>query len=124
MSGAVLETRSLSPGRLVGFVLLLSGVSLGLCVFSAFPWTGSPPGAAVMRVAFKHVGAYEQAAAALSPEEIAKLPRHMRPASQERARTGRRVESHLRVEVDGRPLLDRRALGALDKCSWLRRIAS
>jgi len=77
-----------------------------------------------MRVAFKHVGAYEQAAAALSPEEIAKLPRHMRPASQERARTGRRVESHLRVEVDGRPLLDRRALGALDKCSWLRRIAS
>ena len=36
MSAPVLENRRPSMGRLVGFVLLLAGVSLGLCVFSAF----------------------------------------------------------------------------------------
>jgi hypothetical protein len=107
MSAPVLESRRPSMGRIVGFVLLLAGVSLGLCVFSAFPWAGSDPGAAVVRVAFKHVGAFEQAAAARSKEEIDKLPRHMRPTSQERAQTGRRVDTHLAVVVDGRMLLDR-----------------
>ena len=107
MSAPVLESRRPSMGRLVGFALLLAGVSLGLCVFSAYPWTGSDPDAAVVRIAFKHVGVFEQAAALRSQEEIDKLPRHMRPTSQERARTGRRVDTHLTVAVDGRVLLDR-----------------
>jgi hypothetical protein len=107
MSAPVLESRRPSLGRLAGFALLLAGVSLGLCVFSAFPWTGSDPGAAVVRIAFKHVAAFEEATALRSQEEIDKLPRHMRPTSQERARTGRRVETHLTVAVDGRAVLDR-----------------
>jgi len=107
VSGPVLESRRPSLGRLAGFVLLLAGVSLGLCVFSAYPWTGSDPGAAVVRIAFKHVGAFEEAAALRSQAEIDKLPRHMRPTNQERARTGRRVDTHLTVSVDGRALLDR-----------------
>ena len=106
MSAPVLESRRPSMGRLVGFVLLLAGVSLGLCVFSAYPWTGSDPGAAVVRVAFKHVAAFEGAQALRSQQEIDKLPRHMRPTSQERARTGRRVDTQLTVAVDGRLLLD------------------
>lgn len=108
MSAPVLESRRPSVGRLVGFVFLLSGVSLGLCVFSAFPWRGSDPGAAEVRLAFKHVATFEEAGTALSPEELARLPRHMRPTSAERARTGRRVDTLLTVSVDGRVLLDRR----------------
>jgi len=107
MSAPVLESRRPSVGRLIGFTLLLSAVSLGLCVFSAFPWRGSDPGAAEVRVAFKHVAAFEEAGTALSPEELAKLPRHMRPTNQERVRTGRRVDTLLTVSVDGRVLLDR-----------------
>ena len=108
MSAPVLETRRPSAGRFVGFALLLAAVSLGLCTFSAFPWTGSDPGAALVRIAFKHVAAFEQAVALRSQEEIDKLPRHMRPTSQERARTGRRVDTHLKVALDGRVLLDHR----------------
>jgi len=107
VSAPVLESRRTTLGRLTGFVLLLASVSLGLCVFSAFPWTGSDPGAAVVRVAFKHVGAFEEAATLRSQADIDKLPRHMRPTNQERARTGRRVDTHLTVSVDGRVLLDR-----------------
>jgi hypothetical protein len=108
MSAPVLESRRPSVGRLVGFALLLTAVSLGLCVFSAFPWTGSDPGAAVVRIAFKHVAAFEHAGLARSQEEIDKLPRHMRPTSPERAQTGRRVDTQLTVAVNGRVLLEHR----------------
>ena len=108
MSAPVLESRRPSVVRLAGFALLLTAVSLGLCVFSAFPWVGSDPGAAVVRIAFKHVAAFEHAGLVRSQEEIDKLPRHMRPTSPERAQTGRRVDTQLTVAVNGRVLLDRR----------------
>jgi hypothetical protein len=107
MTAPVLESRRPSAARLVGFALLLTAVSLGLCVFSAFPWTASEPGAAVVRIAFKHVAAFEHAGTALSQEEIDKLPRHMRPTSPALAQTGRRVDTRLTVTVDGRVFLDR-----------------
>jgi hypothetical protein len=92
----------------VGFALLLSVVSWGLGAFAAYPWAASEPGAAVIRVAFKHVAAFEHEGPVRSKEEIEKLPRHMRPTSPERSRTGKRVDTVLRVELDGRVLLERR----------------
>jgi hypothetical protein len=104
----MLEPRRPSPARLVGFALLLGLTSWGLGALAAWPWPASDPGAAVLRVAFKHVAAFEEAAPARSAEELARLPRHMRPTAPEGARTGRRVDTTLTVVVDGRTLLDRR----------------
>jgi hypothetical protein len=103
----VLEDRRPGARRLAGFVVLLAAVSWGLGAFSAFPWTASPPGAALLRLTVQHVAALEEGGGSLSPEELAKLPRHMRPQSAERARTGRRRDTRLRVTLDGRRLLDR-----------------
>jgi len=108
VTAPVLEDRRPSVGRLVGFALLLSVVSWGLGAFAAAPWRASPPGTAMIRVAFKHVAAFEHEGPARSAEEIEKLPRHMRPTSPEGGRTGRRVDTLLRVELDGRVLLERR----------------
>ncbi len=108
MTAPVVEDRRPRPGRLVGFALLLGAVSWGLGAFAAYPWAASEPGMATIRVAFKHVAAFERAGPVRSPEEIEKLPRHMRPTSPERAQTGRRVDTVLRVELDGRALLERR----------------
>jgi hypothetical protein len=107
VSAPVLESRRPSAGRLTGFALLLTAVSWGLGAFAAWPWAATDPGAAVIRVAFKHVAAFEHEAAALSKEELEKLPRHMRPQSPEASRTGRRVNTVLRVELDGRLVLER-----------------
>ncbi len=108
MSAPVLEDRRPGAGRLVGFALLLTVVSWGLGALAAAPWPASEPEAAVIRVAFKHVAAFEHGGTARSTEEIAKLPRHMRPSSPERAQTGKRVDTLLRVELDGRTLLAKR----------------
>jgi hypothetical protein len=93
--------------RLLGFGVLLFAVSIGLAVFSAYPWEASSPGAALLRIAFKHVAAPEQAARPLSPAELEKLPAHMRPLTAERAATGRRRDTSLVATVDGRTVLDR-----------------
>ena len=104
----MLEPRRASPLRLAGFVALLAVVALGLAVFSAFPWEASPPGAALLKVAFKHVAAFErEGSGGPSREELEKLPAHMRPQSAERARTGRRRDTVLRVALDGREALER-----------------
>jgi hypothetical protein len=107
MTAPMVEDRRPRPGRLAGFALLLSAVAWGLGAFAAYPWAASDPDAAMIRVAFKHVAAFEHEAQARSQEEIEKLPRHMRPTSPDRARTGRRVDTLLRVELDGRVLLAR-----------------
>ena len=107
MTAPMVEDRRPRPGRLLGFVLVLSAVAWGLGAFAAYPWAASAPDAAMIRVAFKHVAAFEHEAQARSREEIEKLPRHMRPTSPDRARTGRRVDTLLRVELDGRVLLAR-----------------
>ena len=74
--GGVVEA---AVGSLVGFALLLTAVSLGLCVFSAF----------------------EHAGPTRSQEAIDDLPRqHLRPTSPERARPGapRRVLGRPRAQ--------------------------
>ena len=102
-----LESRRPSPGRLIGFVALLSAVSWGLGAFSAFPLALSDPKEGEVKVAFKRVSPFEREGKTLSPEEIEKLPRHMRPQSPERSRTGRRVETLLAVTLDGRRLIEK-----------------
>ncbi len=99
------EDRRPTPWRLAGFALLLAAVSWGLGAFAAFPWVASDPAAAVLRVAFEHVAGFEQEGHRLSKEELEKLPRHMRPLNQERARTGKRVDTELTVKLDGLRIL-------------------
>ena len=106
MTAPLLPPARPSPIRLGGFAVLLTGVSLALAVFSAFPWTASPRDRAVVRVAFKHVASFEQEGGReLSREELEKLPKHMRPLSAERARTGTRWDTTVRVTLGDRVLL-------------------
>lgn len=107
MSEPVIEPRRPPLPKLVGFVVLLCAVSWALGAFGAYPWRASDPGAAVVRVALRHVASFAETGTQRSQEEIEKLPRHMRPVSPERGRTGRRVDTTLRLEVDGRSLLER-----------------
>jgi hypothetical protein len=109
MTAPVLEDRRPGARRLAGFALLLGLVAAGLGAFSAFPWAASPSGAAVLRIAFEHVAAFaEEGGGVVSPAELEKLPRHMRPQSLERGRTGRRRDTVLRMTLDGRRFLERR----------------
>lgn len=104
----VLENRRPGPGRLAGFVLLLLAVASGLAVFSAFPWAATPPGVALLKVAFKHVSGLAQTGAVLSREELEKLPRHMRPeGGQQGGESRSRRDTTVRVTLDGRPVLDK-----------------
>jgi hypothetical protein len=103
----MLEPRRLSPARLAGFVTLLLGVAWGLGAFAAFPWEASPPDTALLKVAIKRVAPFDAAARPLTAEELAALPRHMRPASGMSAPSGRRRDTRLTVALDGRAVLDR-----------------
>jgi hypothetical protein len=82
-------------------------VAAGLAVFSAFPWAATPPGAALLKVALKHVAAPMETGTALSQEELEKLPRHMRPPGGQAGAGGPRRDTAVRVAVDGRLVLDR-----------------
>jgi hypothetical protein len=103
----VLEDRRPGPGRRAGFALLFLAVATGLAVFSAFPWAATPPGVALLKVALKHVAAPMETGAALSREELEKLPRHMRPLGGQAGASGPRRDTTVRVAVDGRLVLDR-----------------
>lgn len=103
----VLEDRRPGPGRLAGFILLFLAVASGLAAFSAFPWAATPPGVALLKVAFKRVSAPAVAGAALSREELEKLPRHMRPQGGQSGTSGARRDTIVRVTLDGRPILER-----------------
>lgn len=103
----MLEDRRPRPGRLAGFVVLFMAVAAGLAIFSSFPWAATPPGAAMLKVAFKHVSTSAEMGAVLSREELEKLPRHMRPQGGQSGASGTRRDTTLRVTLDGRPILGR-----------------
>lgn len=105
---AVVPSRRPGAGRVAGFAALLVAVSWALAVLSAWPWQASVPGEAALRISLTHVSGFASAgAAALTPEEAAKLPVHMRPADVSRSGTGRRRPARLTVSVDGAPVLIR-----------------
>ena len=103
----VLEDRRPGPRRLVGFVLLFLAVAAVLAGFSAYPWAATPPGAALLKVAFKYVAAPAGAGATLSREELEKLPRHMRPQGGQSTTSGTRRDTTVRVMLDGQLLLQK-----------------
>ena len=101
---ADLEDRRPGPRQLAGFVALFLAVAAGLAAFSAWPWTASPAGAALLKVAFKHVATHAVEGTALSHEALEKLPKHMRPQSGEAVRSERRRDTVVQVTLDGRRL--------------------
>lgn len=104
---SVIESRRPTAGRVAGCVALLALVSWALGAFAAFPLPLSGQDAALLKIAFKHVAAFERQEPGRSPEEIEKLPRHMRPQNPERSRTGKRLDTLLSVELDGRRLVEK-----------------
>lgn len=87
------------------FAVVLASVSWALGAFAAWPWPAQDPGAAHLRISFKHVTAPLSGGTTLSAEELAKLPAHMRPRDGARAASGRRGDARLTVELDGQPVL-------------------
>jgi len=108
MTAPIVESRRPSVARVVGFLLLLAGVSWGLGSFASYPMNLAGVEGGLLTIAVKHVAAFEHEERKLSPEELEKLPRHMRPLDQRRSRTGKRVESLLRVTLDGQRVLEKR----------------
>jgi hypothetical protein len=104
---SILEDRRPGAGRLAGFVGLFLAVASGLATFSAFPWTATAPGAAVLKVAFKHVSGFAETGVVLSREELEKLPRHMRPEGGQQGVSRSRRDTTVRVALDGRPILQK-----------------
>jgi hypothetical protein len=103
----ILENRRPGAGRLAGFVALFLAVASGLATFSAFPWAATAPGAAVLKVAFKHVSGFAETGVVLSREELEKLPRHMRPEGGQQGVSRSRRDTTVRVALDGRPILQK-----------------
>ena len=104
----IVPSRRPAPARIVGFALLLAGVSWALGAFAAWPLTLAPADSARLRISLRHVPAFVASGERPSAEDIARLPAHMRPADPGRQTTGRRADVAVRVAVDGQPRLDAR----------------
>ncbi len=104
----IAPSRRPRPARIAGFAALLVAVSWSLGTFSAWPWTATAPGAAVLRVSLRHVTEFTGSLQLRSVEEIAKLPPHMRPKDASLPATGRRADARLTVAIDGSRVIERR----------------
>lgn len=82
-------------------VLLALAVTLGIAALSRVPYT-SANGEAVLRLSWRARSERVQSCRKLTEEEMAALPIHMRRTEE---CEGRVLPYHLRVEVDGRPLV-------------------
>jgi hypothetical protein len=94
--------------QIIGAGVLLVALSWALSAFAAWPWHAADQDTARLRLSVRHVTAFAGEGAALSPEEIAKLPPHMRPTDGTTRSTRRRADMVLSLIVDGRPIVERR----------------
>jgi hypothetical protein len=102
-SGALVRT-------VLAVIVLVAGVA-SLAALAGVPYAAEHPGDAVIRLAWRARGERGQRCRRLSPDELAKLPVHMR---QEEVCERGMLPYHLRVAIDGRTMVDQevRAGGA------------
>ena len=103
----VVPARRPGAGRIVGFVVLLAAIAWGLGALAAWPWRASAPTGAIVRISVRHVSGFAGAVERRSPEELARLPAHMRPLDAGRPATARRSDTQLIVTIDGTTVLER-----------------
>jgi hypothetical protein len=99
---------SSSIRQVAGAAVLFVAVSWALSAFAAWPWQAAREDAARLRLSLRHVTAFAEQGAALSPDELAKLPPHMRPTDGTTRTTRRRADALLSLSVDGRTIVERR----------------
>jgi len=88
--------------RVAGTMMAVAATA-SIIGLSGLPWT--PPGAdrSLLRLAWRAVGELVEECRRPTAEENERLPAHMR---REQVCEGRTAPFHLRVEVDGRPVID------------------
>lgn len=99
--------RPLRHGRLrqAAGAVLFGGLFAGVTwLGSVAPWSGSARSEPMLVVSFKHPGAVTEVATGPTPEELERMPVHMRPP---RTVERRRADVRLQVEVDGAVVLER-----------------
>lgn len=98
---------SLGRGLMVGVVTLGGALALGLLSRQAVPW--EPDDASVLRLTWRVRGAELGECRRATPEELERLPVHMRNPD---ACAGPTPSFRLSVVVDGRTLVDEEVAGA------------
>jgi hypothetical protein len=88
---------------------LAAGSVAAVAGLSQVPWTPEPGSEAVVRLSWRARGERVEVCRDLSPEELAKLPQHMR---RERVCEGTTAEYRLRVELDGDRTVDEPVRGS------------
>lgn len=92
-------------GRKLLGATLTAGILTSMTVAgSMLPWGGGREQEPQLVVSFKHPGALTEVASGPTPEELERLPVHMRP---QRTTERRRAEVRLKVVVDGEILLEK-----------------
>jgi hypothetical protein len=94
--------------RAAGIIVAIAGTA-ALVALSRVPYTLERDGDAVIRLSWRTATAFVEECRTLTPEELARLPVHMR---REQVCEGRLLPYTLHVEYDGVPVLERRVLGA------------
>jgi hypothetical protein len=96
--------------RVAGAVLAVL-VTAGIAALSRVPYEPTHPDEALIRLSWRTPGAFVEECRTPSPEELERLPVHMR---RERICEGRLVPYRLHVALDGRVVIDEvvRAAGA------------
>lgn len=103
-NAAEAPVRAMKLRRVLGATLTSGILTAMMLIGSMLPWSGGRDEEPRLAVSFKHPGALTEVATGPTPEEIAKLPVHMRP---QRTTERRRADVRLKVVVDGAVLLER-----------------
>lgn len=92
------------PLRSLAAGLVVLALAFGVSLAAERPATATPSEQGVVRVVLVHPGKFKAPSSNLSPEVRAKLPASVSP---EQVLGGERFPVRLRVEIDGRPVLER-----------------